>query len=372
MSQLAFVNPKFVDGGFMLESVDGDVQVVITSDLELDPSSANYRYLIMPLARSGLRENQIFDVLLRSGEDRRIGWLIPANALSSKEHADAENVHFLRYAYAAIREVLTGHVELYVNQLRQALQAGENSVPFSSLFHDNMSFLVICLDLAEHFGQFEPSRLIPSLVSFGYVPINYCEPELVDWNCRDLDEGVRHLTLSPTGSGIARPDLPAKLFSLAATSPTSTVTQFFYLYQVVELLLEEVLQAELESIGRAVSGSIQSGQTSELRDHLEGLSQQLSEKYRLGVLMSSFDGADGAVKDVGIAADAFLQRVGARPKQGIAGLYQVRNFVIHQVRNMPEDAEELLRAVVVELATFLPKVLSTFKITPQASSAISG
>jgi hypothetical protein len=52
--------------------------------------------------------------------------------------------------------------------------------------------------------------------------------------------------------------------------------------------------------------------------------------------------------------------VGAEEKDGVFHLYQVRNFIVHQARNIPQDAETRLQKVVVEFAAFIPKILHTF------------
>ena len=354
-------------GNFELWGEDG-LAARITSALQLDPSSAHFRFDVLPLVSVELKENRVLEVFLRRQDSKRVGWLIPANALSSDQHDFTQNTHFLKYAYVAIANVLESHQGLFTESLAANLQRGEPEIPFSDLFHDNVSFLVVCLDLINVEVDFELARLVPSLVSVGYVPMSHCDPSEVTWVGKALDDGVRALKIRPTSSSVTRVDLPAKLFAVAASSGTSSVTQFFYLYQVVELLMEEILLSSLWEVGLSVKEAIYSGQHLSLKDHLENLSGKLSEKGRLSVLMQSFQGGPNVANDLFAASTRFLMAVGVEPKDGFECLYQVRNFIIHQVRHMPDRADEILADIVPELATFLATVLGTFYVAKRASA----
>ena len=360
------------DGKSFEVLIDEDgASAIVTSGLAIDDHSAGLRYEVIPFVRNGLTENLILEVHLKRQDVARIGWLIPANALSSSEHDFAENIHFLRYAYVAMEQVLLRHVHVYAEALRERVGPGSVDVPFADLFNDDVCFLVICLDLAERNGPpFDSSTLIPTLVSYGFIPLAECEPGSSNWSCREIEVGVKSIKIQPTGAGIKRADLPARLFSVAASARGSAVTRFFYFYQVVELLMEEVLLNSLHSIGQSVRRAIEMEQHIVLRDELEGLSGRFSEKERLKVLMQSFQGGESAVAELAEASDEFLQSVGVDARSGIGGLYQVRNYVVHQVRHMPTEAEEILERVSQELAAFLPKVLSTFSMGERPPSRI--
>ena len=350
---------RYIDGVFEL-SIDGQnpFDLSVRSDLALDTTSENYHYQILPLVKKDLKESDICEVLDAKSRER-IGWIMPANALSSKEHDFAENKHFLRYAYVAIREVLLKHRSTYQQRALEAITLGERSMPFSDLFHNNESFLVICLELVDE--KFSFDRVLPSLISLGYLPRTVCAPENVKWRGQPVEPNETRLLLWQTGSAVSNPELPARLFELAATSGESAVVNFFLLYQVVELLLEEVFRTLMPPIGMAVMKSIEEERFSDLRDLLRTAGTRVSEKARLEALMQSFQGGSVAITDLSTSAKEFLRQVGENPSEGILAVYAVRNYVVHQARNVPVTATSALADTVASLSTFLPQLLAGYK-----------
>ena len=347
-------------GGGHFETVwnSGETTLHLTTPLRLDRSSENYSFSVAALSKVQLKESSVREVFLRGENETRVGWLIPANALSSIDHDFVENIHFLRYAFVTLRDVLNTKPGWYRSSAAEALARGVVNLPFSDLFDDSVCFLVVCTDLVD--GKYEFDRLLPGLISNGYVPMT-SDPSSLEWTGTATEPDSSKLKLQAIGSGITHPQIPARLMSTAAVSSGSLVTQFFYLYQVVEFLLEEVLYDVLPSIGKGIVAAIDDERYSGLRDQLEALNTQLSERARLKLLMKSFVGSDKAFGRLEAASLDFLEKVNIAPKPGIDSLYQVRNFIIHQVRNMPSNAEEPLRQVTIELASFLAEVLASFK-----------
>ena len=354
---------SFRDNQFHLALGPGEEEIAITTSLALDTSSSGFHFEVLPMAKKNLPEDAIHEVWYRgdSESDRRIGWVIPANALSSDQHDFALNEHFLKYAYATIREVLDSLPELVRDALQGPVARRDQQVAFSDLFHDNVCFVIICKELAGK--EFDFDRAIPTLISFGFLPLSACDPAEIDWECRDVGTSGAKLKVRATGLGVRRPELPAKMMTIAASSRGSAVTQFFYLYQVVELLMDEVLYAVLPNIGRKVTESINEDQYFLLRDHLESLQSQLGEKARLKLMMKSFAAGEKEIEDLALASAIFLEAVGSSSREGVFLLYEVRNFIVHQARNIPIEAESQLQDVVFEFASFLPKILHNFDRT---------
>lgn len=351
-----------------LDPDKGDFEVL--TDLSVDLASSHLKFEVVPLLRTGLHENSIREVFLQSeGDDTRIGWIIPANALSSSEHDYSENVHFLKYAYVTMLEVLEKHQGLYEHEVERHQSQGVSSVPFGNLFPDTVCFLAISVMRLPEDAQLD--GLIPSLIGQGYVPHGACSPDSVYWRPSTalVEKKVRLRLIGPS---IDRPEVPIKMMTIAAAANTSPVTQFFYLYQVVEFMMELVLRRSIASIGSDIGKSLQEENYQLLREHLDNLQKSMAESRRLTILMDCCVDSGKAISELESSATDFLQTVGMKQKPGILSLYQVRNFIVHQVRSMPEEAEELLESVVHELAQFLSIVLATFDgegYTPSLASS---
>ena len=71
-------------------------------------------YELRALSKSDYIENDIYTVHLeKTDSDNRLGWLIPFNALSSKEHKCSDNPHFENYVRVAAAFLKNGNQDLY-------------------------------------------------------------------------------------------------------------------------------------------------------------------------------------------------------------------------------------------------------------------
>jgi hypothetical protein len=303
---------QFENGQFSLNWENAGRRLEVTSSLALKEDDEGFSDAVLPLARNSLRESMIFGVKLKSDNDKRVGWIIPANSLASDLHDFAHQEPFLDYAYVAIREILASHQDLFADRALASAVEGIAKVPFSDLFDDNVCFLVVCIELLGE--PFDQNRFIPSLVGLGYLPLDVVSPDSMEWKTEEPDQGQKNLRLLMTGPGITNPEVPARLMSLAASSDTSVVTQFFYFYQVVELLLENILIAILPSVGAAVLKSMDEQQTSELKDHLSALNAKMSEQWRLKAMMNSFDDPQVSIAGLVRAATVFLDAMSIKVK----------------------------------------------------------
>lgn len=347
-------------GVFSLSSEPDSSELRVTTELVLDLASEDLPFKVIPLLRTGLNESSIREAFLPSDKEAtRIGWIIPANALSSSEHDSATDPHFLRFAYVTIREVLTQHQEMFTAVARTHQAQGAHELAFADLFHDNVCFLTVSMQRFPEAASLD--WLKPSLIAHGYVPFGMCDPDTLNWSPM-ASPGGRKVKLKLISNGVSKPEVPIRMMAVAAASSSSPAVQFFYLYQVVEFLMELVLETSMSTVGHKIGKSIQDGQFQQLRDHLESFQDSMSEKRRLQLLIESCSDGPKAMAELERAAKNFLQTLGITAKTGIASLYQVRNFVVHQVRSMPESSEQQLGVVVHEFARFLPAVLATFEV----------
>lgn len=350
------IDVRFSSNAFYLSTAAATGELKISTPLALDRGSEGLKFEVIPLLRANLHENSIRQVFM-AGADR-IGWIIPGNALSSDEHDYGTNPHFLKYAYETTREILEGHQEVISSEIERLQELGVEEATLADLLHDNVCFLTISIQRVPEDCPLE--GLMPSLISEGFIPYGSSDPDSITWSSsRDLPDT---LTLKLIGDGVGQPDVPIRMMTIAATAAHSPATQFFYLYQVIELLLEGVLHMSMKSIGTEIGRAIRTDEFQTLRDRLADFKEVMSERKRLMILMESCAGSGSAIVGLEVAAKDFLHAVGVTPKGGISCLYQVRNFVVHQIRSMPDESEILLTLVVHEFATFLSSLLATFKV----------
>jgi hypothetical protein len=360
-------NVVFEDGRFAVEISDpsGNRTVDVGTPLSLDPSFADRPFEVHKFARMDLSENTIRQVYLGPTVSRgkRIGWIIPANALGSTDHDFAFAKPFLSYAYKIIASELAILADDQIARLEQKAERFE-STTFADLYHDNVCFLVISLETLEHGDAFEVARIVPSLLQYGFLPAEMCDPQHIQWTCAPLPAGK--LCVVSISSDVTRPEVLARLAILAATADRSIVTQFFYLYQMVEFLMEEVLANHAPNVAKEIIRTIETGQTHALRERIDALQDSMREKVRLDLLMTKYSDAQDQLGDVQARSNDFLSAVGIHNGTTLSThFYKVRNFVFHQARNLPANSDPLLLAIVIAFFEFVPVLLSTFKLPSQ-------
>lgn len=369
---------RFENGEFIASDPTGDVEVSITTPLSVDTTFEGMPFEIHTFARRALMENSIHPVHLTGvirGEQPRIGLMVPANALGSVEHDKAEKQFFRQYAYMAIKLALEGLARESPAILQAQLERAE-SVAFADLFDDNVCFLILSKSTLDAVDNFELDRILPSLIQYGYVPVSACRPSELAW-VGTPPESVK-IKVSLVSEDIESAQIVAKLLTLSATSSPSLLTQFFYLYQVFEYLMESVMRHRLPQVVQEMIDGLQSG-TASARDQFDLLGDEIREKGRLKLLLDKYSNCSGSLREFSLASCEFLDARAIKADPGIEAVYKVRNFLFHQARNLPSHDDPLLANVVDAFSQFLPSLLETYKhpvatpaVLEQANETVAG
>ncbi|MCD5340610.1 hypothetical protein LR392_00030 [Arthrobacter sp. AK04] len=355
----------------MFKAMDptGDLEVSISTPLTLNPAFEAMPFSIHSFAMKDLRESSIHPVHLAGvvkGDPPRIGLMVPANALGSIEHDEAEKPYFQQYAYMAIRLALADLLAKSPGILEDHLD-GSEPLLFSDLFHDNICFLVVSESTLSEVPNFGLDRILPSLIKYGYVPAGACKPADLEWIGAPPES--QKIKVSLVSEDVENSNIVAKLLTLSATSSPSLLTQFFYLYQVFEYLMESVMRHRLPLVVQEMIDSLQNG-TASARDQFDLLGDEIREKGRLKLLMEKYSDCSSSLREFGVAASDFLDARGIKSNQGIEAVYKVRNFLFHQARDLPSHDDPLLANVVEAFSQFLPSLLESYK-HPSAQAPVS-
>ena len=106
---------------------------------------------------------------------------------------------------------------------------------------------------------------------------------------------------------------------------------------------------------------LEAGRVSHLRRDVTSLSEAFVEGKRLNLLMETYGGHHVDLAPLSVAANRFLESVGVQSESQIDALYQVRNFVFHQGRNVLDSHAKLLSEVANEFAVVVPDLLARFQ-----------
>jgi hypothetical protein len=352
------------DFTYEVGSADGDVRCTVTTDLTIDAGHDGKRFQMSSFRAVGVRENVSSQVHFRDqdGSYRRIGWLIPAVALASREHDKSENEHFLKYAHQVVRWFLANLTIDAIEKAQEETGFG-TPIPLSRLLPDDVAFLALSEETYAEILDFDPDRNLLALTARGLIREDFANQlgPLV----RPADVDGETIRIQAVSADIDNNELLIRLLATASSVSADPIVRFFYAYQLIEFLLEDVLVNQLSHVKSQLISALQDANASpsDIREANQAVQEELSEKKRLDLLVGSYVGGAGLPSGgrVYTACESLLVALGKPPKKGIQSAYAVRNLVFHSARSLDVGEIPLLEAVADAFVTFLPELLSAYK-----------
>lgn len=331
----------------------GEVPLFIPLDLsyDLDPRG----YSVHAFFAGGLRESDIYQVYMDSPDgDIRVGWFIPVLALESDLHDYSDNEHFLRYARAAVEASWDTFPQECL--ICEDVGVGAEGLRFSQVVPESTAFLVISNRAVD--SKFDLSRILPAMISFGVLDASQSKGgiEVAPFNRPDGQK----LKFRRCAEEFLGDRLINALLSYAVRADGNPVLQFFYLYQVVELLMEKVFVHEQKSIVEKINAA--QGAVAKVKEALDDLSDCLSEKKRMNSLINKYcnpiPDLSALVSECrGLGAALDLKHDASLSNS----LYPLRNLLFHNYRAFPEQRLADLERVNRSFIRALPCILSCFR-----------
>lgn len=285
-------------------------------------------YSMYILYKEDCPENSIFQVYEKS-LDMRIGWIFPMRALISNEHDFVNNPHFSRYAFIAFSKFLTSDLFEYSIELEEGLE----NLQINNLVNENSMFLVVSHSNMQDY-EFNLNEFLPSLFQYGYFfkNLQYTREFIVPQARINLQKNSDDLT----GNEFIKVLITDLVFE------RHSLLKFFAIYQIIELLIEKILLSELDHITEGIEQK--RIYTREIRERIAKFE---AEKDRISKLFNEYtqDRDLALYHDLKGVCDDFLNLIGKGdqiPANFFDSLYLVRNFIIHDYRNLPLEANEVI------------------------------
>lgn len=329
---------------------------VISTPLRLDNQFADKDFEIHLLIKRNVHENDIVTIHDASRKNVRIGWCIPITALESSEHDFAENDHFLRYAFVAMAELFKKDLDDYFSH---GVDPERTFSQFSDFLHPFTCLLVVSKETLSG-DDFVLDRYMPSLIAYGYAKLEDRHPAEMVWAVNSGENRRGVLKLMPISSDLGDPRLIVSLLHHAVAYERRPLFGFFYAYQVIELLMDNVFMAEQTAILAEYKASVVD--ISSAKDVIEKLQRISSEKKRLDLLIQDYSDCAVHLDDLRASCLDFLSGVGKSGDQDFRSFfYGTRNFIVHQMRDIQPDIEPLLKSVISDFIAFIPRLLYSYK-----------
>lgn len=334
-------------------------------------------YLVADYFKHNVAENDIKVLYLKSpgrGERHRIGWAIPYNSLLSAEHSFHDNEHFAEYAFAAYNILLSRE------ELQDKLDGGltfETAV--TEIYKDSIQERTGDIDVSRVLFIAEKSNIDDadftfadtdfSAMTYGYFPR---ENQHANTQYLTSTNDIIELVTNENIKTVIRNRHLEQFFDELPSNISDQNNQsivFQYLYQVIEILIEEELINRLETM----LNDFKDGKTS-IRDSQTALGNA-TEIKRIEKIFSGSgirvvktdkigDGveeAPAAAIDTGAEIAGELHRLCndfmvSKGREGYDfpnSFYQFRNMMVHRLRLVHRDTEQV-RAIneIFEIAIY--------------------
>lgn len=342
------------DGGAFVINIENGNSIEIHSPLTLDNSFEGKEFKLFFLAKKDINENDIFE-LHSSAHSKRIGWVLPITSLCSTEHDFDSNPHFLRYAYIAIREALSNLDE---DVYSHAIESDAQTLSLVDIFHESTALLIISQETLPEGLDFDIDRALPGLLKFGYIKMGNISPDSISYTSNALPSNGK-LLLDLTSEKIQSYKLISELLNTSFAYEKTMVFRFFFLYQIIELLIDDVYNHQQETIIDSLNAV--KGDSGKTKEKLEQLNQFLSEKGRIKLLVDDYAKIGNELDSLKKSCNSLLSSLGR--DQGAhfhQYFYKIRNFIFHQYRDFSSENEDMLDDIVKDTVDVLPKILSRY------------
>ena len=339
---------------FQLQTESNEL-IPVDIPITLDPAFEDKEFDVFILVKKDLNENDIFQVFDRLSNSR-IGWCIPVQALSSNEHDYSENVHFLKYAYIAVRDILS---ESNLSEFKERIDLELDTVRISNIFHPRTAILVICRETLSGSRAFELDRAIPSLMKYGYLKRTSSAPnEIVFTGDAPNDHKLYLRMVSPELNDCA---LIANLYCKLFAFESKPEFKFFYIYQLLEYLLGEVLRVEQDKVVKKIIAANEGG--GNMRGALEEMQNIVSEKARMKALLNHYTKVSVAASQSLRDSCNDLMRAIDMESRGncLEHFYVVRNSLFHGFWRFPESELARLSVITHEALDVFEELFSSYE-----------
>lgn len=288
-------------------------------------------------------ENDIHEVKVKScviGEsDFRIGWLFPYAALISTEHDFAENPHFLYYVFHVYSKLLND------NEIINRLQNGDSweTIINEKINHDKNLLIVENANLKQ---KTQLKELEISLFMYGYSHDKIFRSSKL-LSCQDNENNTLYLSrckqiLNEERQAYINTYVEEFLNSFIGES--NPFIAFFFIYQLYEVLLDDVLISKLKDLISKVDNG-----TASVRQ-IDRQLQDSTEAKRLEKIVKDSKIKVSSYKDLRKICNDYIPE-NAKDYKIPECVYQVRNRVVHRFRLVASD-EEAMKKINDELLMF--------------------
>lgn len=335
---------------------DAGKEIIYHSSLDLDPEYDDTQYNFRIFFKNDIAENDSCMVYDKATKIR-MGWMIPCQALFSREHEYADDQYFQKYAYVAIVNLL----KFNFSKLCGCDNVEEKLIKLytmDDLYKNDRSILIISKENTAQIKGFTLDEYIPYLFSYGYT----CCDGALDISARELES--KHINLKKISDEISDNFFVKELFESMWRNNLSSIVKFHLLYQIIEILIMKVFDNEL----KIIVNEIKEGDKNlfVLKNRISNIT---NENYRIEKLFNEYSKIQnedktelvGMCKKFLAASNNEIEQDDSNSKGLGKYIYKVRNLLFHSYHTIPANERGQINLINEKMLKIIIDVVVSYK-----------
>jgi hypothetical protein len=341
------------NSSFILKSKDKENIFSVDYIPHLDKEFEDKEFKIFFFSNQYLNaENDVFEV--HEKELERIGWIFPIQVLESNENDFSDNEFLNKYKYPVFKKLLKGS-----NKKRPSF-TGYSNYRLTDFYNDDIIVFVISLEtIPEEYG-IDILNYLPCFANFGYYPWNTDHHQyFMQQSTLALKKrGSKKIKIQKSKLDISQNQFLKDLYRVHLKSINHFLLKFYFLYQVIEYLMEENFDTDFTSLVEEYKNSRLS--KNDLKEKINSITR---ERGSISSLFEKAKVSDSIQVDFKRDCKALLETYYPKTPENLGDLiYDTRNLVVHRYREILKKEEDidLLDLVTHELEIIINELIITY------------
>lgn len=325
------------ESSLWFETYDSDFGAEFS--VERPPAAQLRNYKFYFFYKNEISDTETFQVRINN---ESVGWCVPISALDNSAHKFSELSYYKNFAFSAFNYLIT-EVD---NSISPVLGA-DSKLKISSFYERN----VVILAIADSEKSFELEKYIPFLFSMGFFAyrkyINY--NELI--TCIPPEQ--KYIELSPVNADFYGNSFVVNMFKSVLVRKLDALAAFLLNYQIYEQMIHISFERKLDDFKSSVASFV--GTSSDLKDTLKDINKINDELTKLKDYISTLDFPESSLHYYG--KKFYPVHCDEKKEHFAESLYSARNKILHNYRNLSDEAVKAIDMMNLELFELTPKLI---------------
>ena len=324
--------------------------------LQMNSSLDSNEYRVFFFYKKDLKENDIFQIF--SHDDKRLAWCIPIQALSSIEHSFSENEHFIQVASIASKLIIDNPPEREFLE-RPNFDSKTDQLNLSDFFKDSISVIILWQKAySAPISNATIEAYLPNLLKYGYVMVDRTYKKNIYWGGEKVLQNK--IKVDEISNDIFYYQRIINNYKNHLGQSENSLFCFFYIYQIIELLLSQIQRNELQRTIIELSNHVPD--YTHLSSTVNSLSKIKSHKELLKLLLTTY--CDQSVINSSSSSllahcNSYLSLCNEKQVNSLhEAIYEVRNLLFHKYLLVNDSSIE---SILAEIIAFIATILSNFR-----------